>query len=314
MTGLIIVMVQGGSMDMKSGLFIILGANIGSCLTAIISTLGKSLNSRRTGIICLFFKTFGTFVFTVITWLFDSKIIKILEKINKNPAMQIAWFNVFFKLFSTLISLPIIKIFVLISTKIIKGEHDKRKVKQWRKAFNHINRRFLKVPEIAEEQIKKEIKDIMDLSRKNMNINVSEILEQNNHYTEEIYVTNDLINFLNFDLVKFLVKLSQQVKSELSDETTNNFLLLNHIIKINRYIAEINEINIAMKNKEIKFDENSIKSINSLNELINQLFDLAIKYIDNIQDNKNGSYMAITEKFKYLKNNLFQEKSNNIII
>ena len=313
MTGLIIVMVQGGSMDMKSGLFIILGANIGSCSTAIISTLGKSLNSRRTGIICLMFKTFGTFVFTVITWLFDSKIIKILEKINKNPAMQIAWFNVFFKLFSTLISLPIIKIFVLISTKIIKGEHDKNKVKQWRKAFNHINRRFLKVPEIAEEQIKKEIKDIMDLSRKNMNINVSELLEQNNHYTEEIYVTNDLINFLNFDLVKFLVKLSQQVKSELSDETTNNFLLLNHIIKINRYIAEINEINIAMKNKEIKFDENSIKSINSLNELINQLFDLAIKYIDNIQDNKNGSYMAITEKFKYLKNNLFQEKSNNII-
>ena len=212
-----------------------------------------------------------------------------------------------------MISLPIIKIFVLISTKIIKGEHDKRKVKQWRKAFNHINRRFLKVPEIAEEQIKKEIKDIMDLSRKNMNINVSEILEQNNHYTEEIYVTNDLINFLNFDLVKFLVKLSQQVKSELSDETTNNFLLLNHIIKINRYITEINEINIAMKNKEIKFDENSIKSINSLNELINQLFDLAIKYIDNIQDNKNGPYMAITEKFKYLKNNLFQENSNNII-
>ena len=73
-------------------------------------------------------------------------------------------------------------------------------------------------------------------------------------------------------MVKFLVKLSQQVKSELSDETTNNFLLLNHIIKINRYIAEINEINIAMKNKEIKFDENSIKSINSLNELINQLY------------------------------------------
>ena len=141
------------------------------------------------------------------------------------------------------------------------------------KSFYHINRRFLKVPEIAEEQIKKEIKDIMDLSRKNMNINVSELLEQNNHYTEEIYVTNDLINFLNFDLVKFLVKLSQQVKSELSDETTNNFLLLNHIIKINRYIAEINEINIAMKNKEIKFDENSKKSINGLNELINQLFD-----------------------------------------
>ena len=71
--------------------------------------------------------------------------------------MQLAWFNVFFKLVSTLISLPLINILIFISTKIIKGENDKNKKKQWKKAFNHINKRFLKVPVIAEQQIKKEI-------------------------------------------------------------------------------------------------------------------------------------------------------------
>ena len=124
MTGLIIVMVQGGSMNMRSGLFIIIGSNIGTSATAIISTIGKSLNARRTGIIHLIFKIFGTFIFTIFVWIFNSEIINFLEKLNNKPAMQLAWFNVFFKLVSTLISLPLINILIFISTKIIKGENE----------------------------------------------------------------------------------------------------------------------------------------------------------------------------------------------
>ena len=314
MVGLIIVMVQGGSMEMKNGLFIILGANVGTSATTIISTIGKSLNSRRTGIIYLIFKIFGTFVFSIFTWIFSDEILKILEKINKNPAMQIAWFNVFFKLLSTLISLPLINIFVLISRKIIKGEKEKSNKKQWKKAFRYIDKRFLKVPSIAEEQIRKEIKIIMDLSKKNMDINILELLEQKNQYNEAINITDDLINYLNFESAKFLVKINESIKEEkIPDEINNNYLLLNHLIRINKYIKEICEINISMKNKEIKFDENSIKNLNNLNELINKLFDLTIKSIDNIQDNKKGEYMIITEKIKYLENNLFQENYMNTI-
>ena len=293
MTGLIIVMVQGGSMDMKSGLFIILGANVGTSATTIISTIGKSINSRRTGIIYLLFKVFGTTIFSIITWIFSKDIIKLLEKINKNRAMQIAWFNVLFKLLSTLISLPIINIFVLIATKIIKGEKEKNNKKEWRKAFKYINKRFLKVPTIAEEQIRKEIKIIIDLSKRNMDINILELLEQNNQYNEEINVTNDLINYLNFESLKFLVKINETLKEKIPEEINDNFLLLNHLIKINKYIKEISEINITMKNKEIKFDINSIKNLKNLNELINKIFDLTIKSIDNIQKNKEVENMII---------------------
>ena len=193
MTGLCIVMVQGGSMDMKSGLFIVLGANVGTSATTIISTIGKSINSRRTGIIYLIFKIFGTTIFSIFTWIFNKDIMKLLAKINENRAMQIAWFNVLFKLLSTLISLPMINIFVLIASKLIKGEKEKNNKKEWRKAFKYINKRFLKVPTIAEEQIRKEIKIIIDLTKKNLDINISELLEQNNQYSEEINVTNDLI-------------------------------------------------------------------------------------------------------------------------
>ena len=307
MTGLIIVMVQGGSMDMKSGLFIIIGANVGTSSTALISTIGKSINARRTGIIHLMFKTFGTLIFTVFVWIFDDEIIKILGKLNNNPAMQIAWFNVFFKLISSLISIPLTNILVLISTKIIKGEYDKSKKKQWRKAFNHINKRFLKVPSIAEEQIKKEIKDIINISKKNMNLNVIELLELNNQHNEEINVRNDLIHYLNFESVKFLIKLTQKLKGKISDEISNNFLLLEHIIKINKFIKEITEIIKSMKNDGVKFIEKSITNLHDMSQLICKLFDLTGNYLDKTYDNKRGEYLDMLEKIKNLETKLFQD-------
>ena len=309
MTGLIIVMVQGGSMNMRSGLFIIIGSNIGTSATAIISTIGKSLNARRTGIIHLIFKIFGTFIFTIFVWIFNSEIINFLEKLNNKPAMQLAWFNVFFKLVSTLISLPLINILIFISTKIIKGENDKNKKKQWKKAFNHINKRFLKVPVIAEQQIKKEIKDIISLSKENMDINIKELLEQKSQYIEEINIRNEMINYLNNESLKFLIKLSKEINEKTHEEIRYIFLLLNHIIKINMNIQEIYQINKLMKKEGIKFKENAIDNLNNISEFILKLFELTIKYIEN----KKGEHLFIIEKIKYLENKLLQENYNEII-
>ena len=264
MTGLIIVMIQGGAMNMKNGIFIILGSNVGTSTTALINTIGKGINAKRTGIIHLMFKLFGTLIFTIISWIFDGEIINLLEKMDEKPSMQMAYFNVFFKFFSSIISLPLIKFFVLISKKLIKSDNDKNKKKRWRKAFNHINKRFLKVPFIAEGQIKKEIKDIIDLSKNNMEINIKELVEQNNQYNEEIILRNEMINYLNYEAVKFLVKLSRVLQGKTSDNINYNFSLFNHLIKINKHIKEISEINKLMKKSGVKFNEKTTTQLISI--------------------------------------------------
>ena len=302
MTGLIIIMVQAGSMDMKSGLFIIIGAHVGTGATVIISTLGKSINARRTGIIYVVFKLFGTCVFTILTWIFSADIIKILEKINEDQGMQLAC-----------ISYPLIHVFVFISCKIIKGETDKTEKKKWKKAFNHLNKRFLKVPSIAEEEIKKEIKDIIDLTKQYMEINIFELLKQNNHYIEEISIRKDLLNFLNFESIKFIAKLSQPLNGKPSEDTLNNYLLINHLIKINKNIKQIYKICKSMKKKEVKFNENYTKSLNNINDFILKLFDIAAKYMDHTNDLKKGGYLTVSGKINNLGKNLFQENFTNIM-
>ena len=124
MTGLIIVMVQSKTMEMSNALFIVLGANIGTCVTALISTIGTSINAKRTGIIHLLFNIFGTIFFTIAVWCLKDYIVTFLEQITSKPAMQIAWFHVFFNIITTLLLLPLINLLVYISCKIIKGKND----------------------------------------------------------------------------------------------------------------------------------------------------------------------------------------------
>ena len=174
-TGLVIVMVQGNSMEMGSALFIILGSNIGTCVTALISTIGTSLNAKRTGIIHLLFNCFGTLLFTIFIWILKKQVIDLLGKITDKRAMQIAWFHVFFNVITTLILLPIINVLVFVACKIVKEKNGKFENKKPIKAFKYINKRFLFAPDIAAEQIKKEIKNMAELAKKNLDRSICEL-------------------------------------------------------------------------------------------------------------------------------------------
>ena len=230
-TGLVIVMVQGNSMEMGSALFIMLGANIGTCVTALISTIGTSINAKRTGIIHLLFNLFGTFIFTIFIWILKSQVIELLGKITSKKAMQIAWFHLFFNIITTLILLPLINILVLVACKIIK-EKNGRLEKKPIKAFKYINKRFLFAPDIAAEQIKKEIKNMAELAKKNLERSITELLEQSSEYIEEISAREDLIDFLNIETTKFLVKLTPSINEKTAEDVSTYFHLLNDIERI----------------------------------------------------------------------------------
>ena len=122
-----------------------------------------------------------------------------------------------------------------------------------------------------------------------------------------------MINYLNYEAVKFIVKLSQVLKGKISDEINNNLSLFNHIIRVNKYIEEITEINKLMKKRGVKFSENAKANINNMSELFFKLFDSAKKFIDYNKENKKGEYLIIIEKIKFLENKLFQENYAEII-
>ena len=309
MAGLVIVMVQGGSMEMGSALFIILGSNIGTCVTALISTIGTSLNAKRTGIIHLLFNVFGTVLFTIFIWIFKDQVIEnILEKITSKPAMQIAWFHVFFNVITTIILLPLINILVLVACKIVKEKSGKNlENKKPIKAFKFINKRFLLAPDIAAEQIKKEIKNMAELAKLNLNRSISELLNQNSEFIEEISIREDLIDFLNIETTKYLVKLTPSVNEKTAEDISKYFHLLNDIERIGDHAKTILDESNEMRNKSIKFSQEAVDEFNKVIEIIDQLFDLSIKAFDNNTQKGIEGYSILLERFKNMEKEYVQK-------
>ena len=298
-TGLIIVMVQGGSMEMGSALFIILGANIGTCVTALISTIGTSINARRTGIIHLLFNCFGTILFTIFIWALKKYVIQFLQLITSKPAMQIAWFHLFFNVITTLLLLPMINILVLAACKIIKEKNGKNgENKKPIKAFKYINKRFLLAPDIAVEQIKKEIKNMADLAKTNLDRSISELLEQNSEYIEEISAREDLIDFLNIETTKFLVKLAPSISEKTAEDVSKFFHLLNDIERIGDHAKIILDESNEMKNKSIKFSQEAINEFRKVYAVVEKLFDLSIKAFEKNSQKGVEDHTILMEDFK----------------
>ena len=301
MTGLIIVMVQSKTMEMSNALFIVLGANIGTCVTALISTIGTSINAKRTGIIHLLFNIFGTIFFTIVVWCLKDYIVTFLEQITSKPAMQIAWFHVFFNIITTLLLLPLINLLVYISCKIIKGINDNNYNKKNIKAFRYINRRFLFAPEIAVEQTKKEIINMANLSKLNLEKSIDELCEQKNEFVDEINAREELINFLNIETTKFIVKLAPKLNEQTTEDVSNYLHLLHEIARIGDHAKIILDDSINMRKKGIKFSDDEKKEIYEIKKINFKIFDLTFKIVENSVIKDMSNFGELVEKAKNLQ-------------
>ena len=128
MTGIVIVMVGNKVMNMNNGLFITLGANVGTCVTALIGIIGANINSKRTAVIHLTFNICGCLLFTPILWIFNKPILRILESIVSKEPMQIAYFHLFFNCTTALITTPLIEYLVKIAKYVVKDEQKEYEV------------------------------------------------------------------------------------------------------------------------------------------------------------------------------------------
>ena len=222
--------------------------------------------------------------------------------------MQIAWFHVFFNVITTIILLPLINILVLVACKIIKEKNGKNlENKKPIKAFKFINKRFLLAPDIAAEQIKKEIKNMAELAKLNLNRSISELLNQNSEFIEEISIREDLIDFLNIETTKYLVKLTPSVNEKTAEDISKYFHLLNDIERIGDHAKTILDESNEMRNKGIKFSQEAISEFNKVIEIIDQLFDLSIKAFDNNTQKGIEGYSILLERFKNMEKEYTQK-------
>ena len=281
-TGIVITMVGSGLLPLDFALFIILGANIGTCVTAFLASFGANANSKRVAMIHLLFNTIGTAVFTAIIWIFKDPSIKLLVSIFPGDdimslQMRVSIFHVIFNVTTTLMLLPFAKHLVKLATLIIKDD----KPADAHLALKFVDNRLLSTPPVALMQVKKEMDYMIGLVEANIHKAFDSMKACDSETGEFIRKNEEIIDYTNSALTKFLIKLSSNV--EQSDERVigSYFHVLNDLERIGDHAENFYEIGEEMSAKELGFSEKASGEIGKMCDTILTMFDIAKDAFEN---------------------------------
>ena len=207
-TGVVITMVGTGVLPLELALFIVLGANIGTCVTALLASIGANANSKRVALIHFTFNVIGTVIFTALIWIFKDTAVAILNAIfpGDDPMslqMRVSAFHVIFNVTTTCILLPFVKHLVRYSCAIIKDRSESGNTE----SLKYVDDRLLTTPPIALMQVKKEMDYMLSLVERNIGLSFTSNSEDLLKLGEEIYANEKIIDYTNGALTKFLITL-----------------------------------------------------------------------------------------------------------
>lgn len=213
-TTIIIAMAANGLLIGGGGnavLFIILGSNIGSCVTALISSIGTSVNARRASIIHLLFNITGAVLFTVMLLIWSDSVVKsnfyevTFMKWFSEPTTQIAMFHTFFNVLCTLLFLPFTKLLVKASTIIVK---DKKQTEKEAWELVYMDKRFLTTPTVALEQLKKETFRMADMAMESVGVAFNGFIDRNMDVIDTINTHSENVAKISEQISDYLVRAS----------------------------------------------------------------------------------------------------------
>lgn len=274
----------------NSALYIILGSNIGTCVTALISSVGANANARRASLIHLMFNVFGAVIFMILLLCWPTFQQNTFEKWFPYPSTQLAMFRTLFNCVCTILFLPFTKVLVKVATILIP---DKKKKIEGEATF--MDKRFLSTPALAINQLTKETFRMADMAMETLRTAFNGFIERDITAVEKVVSENEEISRLSEQISDYLVQVSASGIS-LSDEKLVS-ALHNDVGDIVR-IAELADNLTKYTRKEVSdnlvFSAGVGENISAMYDLLRKQYELVKK----IALEKDYSLMSESDKLE----------------
>lgn len=271
-TTIIIAMVGQGLIIGGGGnavLYLILGSNIGSCVTALISSIGTSVNARRTSMMHLLFNVTGALLFSVLLLIWSTPVVGVeffdvtfAKWFPGAPTTQIAMFHTFFNVVCTVLFLPFTDVLVKLVTLLIP---EKNTVKKEAWELVYMDKRFLNTPPVALEQLKKEAFRMADMSMENVGVAFRAFIDRDESMLAKVDETNENIVKISEQISNYLVRVSASGISYYDEKLVS--ALHNNVGDIAR-IAELADNFTKYTKREIKENLTFSEGINAKLEVM----------------------------------------------
>ncbi len=275
---IVLLLAQQGLLDLPICHFIILGCNMGSCVTALIASLAGMKDAKRAAMIHFLFNLVGSAVVFVILMFAGDWVVDILFKAaGGDPGRFVAFSHTSIKIFQVLILFPFSSLLVKATYFIIPGKEEKVGYHDDHK-LQYIGDKVVFNPATAVVEVVNEIERMASLASDNLNRAMNALVTLDEDDIKEVCEVEENINFLNKSITNYLVKINQ---STLPIEDLKSlgglFHVVNDIERIGDHAKNIADSAMLRKERSIKFSDESFNELRDMMELINENVHLCIE-------------------------------------
>ena len=285
--GILQALAMSGVIDLSSAVYVLFGQNIGTCITAVLASIGTSRNAKRTTIVHLMFNIIGTTIFTLIC-MFTPLTGWVESWTPDNVAAQIANMHTLFNVATTLLLLPFGNQLAKLVIKILPEKETERESGYYLKYIKPIDTTqeyHIGVAAIAIGGTRMELARMMHKVRENVDTSYRCVLAGNSKHLKEVAETEDYIDYLNAQISDYVSHLITHELNEKDSETVSAlFKISGNLERIGDHAMNISEYTKRMEKKNISFSA-------AAHDEIGQMRDICIKAIDLL-----GNLEPITEE------------------
>lgn len=275
---IVLLLAQQGMLNLPICLFIILGCNMGSCVTALIASLAGMKEAKRAAMIHFLFNLVGSLIVFIILMLAETPIVNtILNFSHADPGRFVANSHTLIKVFQVIILLPFTNLLVKATYWIVPGKDEKVGYHD-NFQLQYIGDKVVFNPATAVVEVVNEIERMASLSSDNLNRAMNALVTLDQDDIDEVYVVEDNINFLSHSITDYLVKINQ---TTLPVEDLKSigalFHVVNDIERIGDHAVNVADAAKLRKEREVKFSQQSFDELAKMMELINKNMHYAIE-------------------------------------
>ncbi|MBE6024636.1 MAG: Na/Pi cotransporter family protein [Cellulosilyticum sp.] len=269
-----------GSVTYASALPIIMGQNIGTCITAMLSSIGTSKNARRAALVHLYFNVIGTTVFMIIFYSLNAVFrFSVLNDVA-GPA-GIAVIHTLFNVVATCVLLPFTRVLEKLAYLTIKEDEAEIKDETAQGEFQVLDSRFLDSPAFALERCKQVTYKMAELSKEALFKSIELLEEYDEEKAKQVVELENRIDRYEDEIGGYLVKLSSK---NLLEKDSHVLSMLLHLIgdfeRISDHAVNIMDAGKEMHEKGLVFSQQAKTELAVFSRAVRDIINISIQVFE----------------------------------
>lgn len=296
--GILQALAMSGVVTLPTAIYVLFGQNIGTCITAVLASIGTSRNAKRTTIIHLLFNIIGTMIFIVISMTTDFA--AFMQSLTPtNVSAQIANVHTVFNIVTTIILLPFGKQLASLTYILLpeKAEHEDKMALKYLDFHVFTNEHHMGTSAIVNTQLYNETQNMLDTAMENVQLSFDLLHHFDEKKWQRLFINEDYINYLNKEIIEYT---TQAISYELPLKGAQ---ALGLFLKVSTDIERIGDhaVNIAKRAQNLyeennRFSDEAFQEISVMGELCRQIlnelkvmdydqFRSLVDHVDVMEDN-----------------------------